>query len=104
MVLTATFESLIYYIGFMLILFAALAVAGLFRLRSRPDWKRLPAVTWFYPLLPVAFVLASAWMLAWTVYIRPRESALGLLTVACGGLFYRWKIRQRLKPRREPAA
>ena len=95
MVLTGTFESLVYYIGFTLILFAALAVAGLLRLRGRPQWRRLPAVSWCYPVIPVVFVATSVWMLVWTVADRPRESALGLLTVGCGGLVYRWKFSGR---------
>ncbi len=93
MVLTGTFESLIYYIGFALILFAALATAGIFRLRRRQDWKRLRPVSWCYPALPVVFVGASLWMLTWTLALRPTESLLGLLTVAGGGLLYRWKFR-----------
>jgi APA family basic amino acid/polyamine antiporter len=84
MVLTGTFERLIYYIGFALILFAALASAGIFRLRRRPQWKRLPAVSWCYPLIPTIFVGASLWMLAYTLYLRPTESLLGLLTMAAG--------------------
>jgi APA family basic amino acid/polyamine antiporter len=84
MVLTGTFERLIYYIGFALILSAALASAGVFRMRRRPNWKRLPAVSWCYPLVPSVFVGASMWMLAYTLYLRPTESLLGLLTIACG--------------------
>jgi APA family basic amino acid/polyamine antiporter len=84
MVLTGTFERLIYYIGFALILFAALASAGVFRMRRRPNWKRLPAVSWCYPLVPSVFVVAGLWMLAYTLYLRPTESLLGLLTIACG--------------------
>jgi len=84
MVLTGTFEWLIYYIGFALILFAALASAGVFRMRRRPNWKRLPAVSWCYPLVPLVFVVAGLWMLAYTLYLRPTESLLGLLTIACG--------------------
>ncbi|MGD0921813.1 MAG: amino acid permease [Terriglobia bacterium] len=84
MVLTGTFERLIYYIGFALILFAALASAGVFRMRRRPNWKRLPAVSWCYPLVPLVFVVAGLWMLAYTLYLRPTESLLGLLTIACG--------------------
>jgi APA family basic amino acid/polyamine antiporter len=91
LVLTGTFEALVYYIGFALILFAALAVAGLMRLRRRRDWRRLRAVSWCYPAIPAIFVLISLWMLAWTLVDRPREAMWGLATVACGGLFYRWK-------------
>ena len=94
MVLTGTFESLLYYIGFALIFFVALAGAGLVRLRRRPGWKRLGAVSWAYPLVPVVFVGASLWILLYTLFGRPTESLLGLLTLAAGALFYRLKIRR----------
>ncbi len=94
MVLTGTFERLIYYIGFALMFFAALATAGIFRMRRRPDWKRLRAVSWCYPLVPVVFVGTSFWMLLYTLALRPVESGLGLLTIACGGLVYCWKFRR----------
>ena len=94
MVLTGTFEALIYYIGFMLILFSALAVAGVFHGRRRAGWRHLRAVSWCYPAVPLLFVLASAWMLTWTLLLRWRESALGLLTVLAGALFYQWKLRK----------
>ena len=93
MILTGTFESLLYYIGFALVLFAALAVAGMVRLRRRSGWKRLSAVNWGYPLVPVVFLGASAWMLCYTMALRPKESALGLLTMAAGSLVYRWFLR-----------
>lgn len=93
MILTGTFEALIYYIGFALIFFAALATAGIFRLRKRAEWKRLRPVSWAYPLVPVVFVGASLWMLTYTLALRPTESLLGLLTIACGGLLYHWRFR-----------
>jgi len=94
MVLTGTFERLIYYIGFALILFAALATAGIFRVRRRPDWKRLRAVSWGYPLVPGVFIGASLWMLVYTLFLRPIESFLGLLTMGAGGLIYRFMFRK----------
>jgi APA family basic amino acid/polyamine antiporter len=95
MILTGTFESLIYYIGFALILFAALAVAGLVRLRRGGGWKKLAAVSWGYPLAPALFITASAWMLCYTAVLRPKESALGLLTMLLGGGLYLWKFRRK---------
>jgi APA family basic amino acid/polyamine antiporter len=102
MVLTGTFERLIYYIGFALILFAALATAGIFRMRRRANWKRLPTVSWCYPLVPAIFVAASVWMLAYTLYFRPRESLLGLLTMACGLLVYVLMFRRKGRDRSAP--
>jgi basic amino acid/polyamine antiporter, APA family len=95
MVITGTFEALLYYIGFMLVLFAGLATAGAFRLRGRPGWRRLPSVSFAWPLLPALFIAASAGMLLSTVRLRPRESLLGLFTVACGAALYRWKFRKK---------
>ena len=94
MILISKFESLVYYIGFALIFFAALAVAGMIRLRRRKGWKKLAAVNWGYPLLPALFISASVWMLFYTASLRPKESALGLLTILLGAALYYWKFRQ----------
>jgi APA family basic amino acid/polyamine antiporter len=94
MVLTGAFESLIYYIGFALTLFAALAVLGLMRMRRRADWKRLPAVSWAYPLVPLIFLITSVWIVGYTLALRPRESALGILTVLAGVLVYLLSFRK----------
>jgi basic amino acid/polyamine antiporter, APA family len=90
MIITGTFEALIYYVGFMLVLFAALATAGIFRLRKRPNWRKLPTVGRFFPLVPSLFLVASCGMLISTVRLRPTESFLGLLTVCCGAGLYWW--------------
>jgi APA family basic amino acid/polyamine antiporter len=98
MILTGTFESLIYYIGFALIFFAALAVAGSIRLRRREGWKKLAVVSRGYPLAPALFIVASTWMLLYTAALRPKESALGLLTILLGAALYFWKFRQSSEP------
>jgi APA family basic amino acid/polyamine antiporter len=90
LIVTGTFEALIYYIGFMLVLFAALATAGIFKLRKRTNWRKLPAVDRFFPLIPAIFLVASCWMLISTVRLRPTESFLGLLTVCAGAGGYWW--------------
>jgi len=98
MILTGTFESLVYYIGFGLIFFAALAVTGMIRLRRREGWKKLWVVNWCYPVVPGLFIVASIWMLLYTAALRPKESALGLLTILLGAGLYYWKFRQRSEP------
>ena len=93
LVLTGTFETLMTYVGFALVLFATLATAGIFRLRKRPEWKRLPAVNRYYPLVPLVFLVMSAWMLTYSLVLRPKASLLGLLTIALGGVLYHWRFR-----------
>ncbi len=90
-----SFEKLVVYIGFALVLFAALAVCAVFVLRvRRPDLPR-PYRVPGYPVVPALFVLASLWMGIFTLRGRPQESLLGLLTVAAGVPFYllarRWR-------------
>ncbi|MBI4167268.1 MAG: amino acid permease [Acidobacteria bacterium] len=94
LVLTGTFKALIAYVGFALVLFASLATAGLFRLRKRPGWKRTAAVNWWYPLVPMLFLLSTTWMLIFSLTLYPKESALGLLTIALGGVIYHLKYRK----------
>ena len=100
MIITGTFEALIYYIGFMLVLFAAVATAGIFRLRKRPNWRKLPAVDRFFPLVPAVFLVASCGMLISTIQLRPTESFLGLLTVCFGAGVYWWTSIQRRNQRK----
>jgi APA family basic amino acid/polyamine antiporter len=98
MILTGTFKSLVIYIGFALILFAAMAVAGMIRLRRRIGWRKLRVVNWGYPLIPGLFIVASAWMLFYTASLQPTESALGLLTIVLGAALYFWRFRRTPAP------
>ena len=99
MILTGTFKSLVIYIGFALIFFAALTVAGMIRLRRREGWKRLAVVDWVYPWAPAIFIVASVWMLFYTSSLQPSASALGLLTVMLGAVVYFWKFRRPSVPK-----
>jgi APA family basic amino acid/polyamine antiporter len=97
MILVSKFESLVYYIAFALIFFAALAVAGMIRLRRRAGWKKLAVVNWGYPLAPGLFIAASVWMLIYTVSGQPKESALALLTIVLGAGLYYLKFRKGVR-------
>ncbi len=53
------FGNLMTYIGYLLNLLAMLAVASLLWLRRRPDWRKLPAVSFAFRLVPMLFVRAG---------------------------------------------
>ena len=97
LILTGTFESLVQYVGFSLWLFTALSVLGLFKLRRRAGWKTVPAANLAFPLIPGVYIAASAWVLVYMVFLRPKESGYGLLTMACGAAIYWWVARERRK-------
>lgn len=83
---SASFKSLLTYIGFTLNLCAAATVAGLIRLRLR-EGAQIMVVGW--PLAPAVFLVGVVGMALSAVVRQPIESLWGLATVAMGWLFWR---------------
>ncbi|GDY21912.1 amino acid permease [Verrucomicrobiota bacterium] len=81
MLWTATYKSLLTYIGFTLSLSTAATVVGLMRLRRREGASlRVPG----WPWVPGLFVASVLWMAVFSVARQPVESALGLATLGVG--------------------
>jgi len=96
LILTGTFEQLIVYSGFVLVLFSALAVASVIVLRWRRPNLPLPFRVPLYPYTPLVFVAFSIWILLYTLQGRPLESLLGIATVLLGlPLYFYWRRRSR---------
>ena len=95
LVLTGTFERLVTYTGFAVVLFAGIAVLALFVLRRRePDAPR-PFRALGYPIAPGLFVLASAAMVVNAIWREPLPSLGGLAILAAGIPVY-WLFQRRL--------
>lgn len=95
MLMTFTpFQGLFLYIGATLNMFACLAVASIFVLRKRPGWQRLPVVNFLFPLMPVTFLIISAWTFVVGIQLKPVVILATVLTVAAGALVYHFRIRQ----------
>lgn len=88
LILTGTFESLVYYIGFTLFLFSALSVLALFKFRRRPGWKRSRWVSVGYPVIPLIYVLMNVWVFVYFTQIRGQEAFWSLVTVLAGVVAY----------------
>ncbi len=93
LILTGTFESLAYYIGFTLFLFSALSVLALMRFRRRHGWKRSRWVNLGYPLIPVTYIAINVWVFVYFAQLRSLEALWTLVTVLGGALAYRLYIR-----------
>jgi APA family basic amino acid/polyamine antiporter len=93
MILTASFDRLLNYIGFTLSLSTGLTVAGVLVLRWRNPGLPRPYRTWGYPVTPLLYVLLSLWMVTYNVAGRPLESLAGLTTLALGAGLY-WISRR----------
>jgi basic amino acid/polyamine antiporter, APA family len=98
MVITATFNTLLMYIGFTLSLFAMMTVIGMMRIRkTRPDLDS-EYKTFGYPVTPLLFIAGNLWIVFYMVKSRPLNSLFGLATIAAGLLVYAyfaWKRKKR---------
>jgi APA family basic amino acid/polyamine antiporter len=88
MILTASFKTLLEYIGVTLSLVAAATVLGVVVLRRRePDLAR-PYRTWGYPVTPIVFLALEGWMVTYVVREKPLTAAVSAGTVAVGLVLY----------------
>ncbi len=94
LVALGSFEQIIAYFFFVVVLFLGLTVAGLFVIRHRPAQSGSEILTPGYPVTPVAFLVLVAVMLVLLAIRSPREAALGCVVVAAGSPVYSW-IRKR---------
>lgn len=88
LLLTGSFELVVVYIGFSLLLCSFLTVVGLLVLRhTRPELPR-PYRVWAYPLPPLVFAAVTVWMMIYLLRSRPIESVSGLVTIFIGLVLY----------------
>jgi APA family basic amino acid/polyamine antiporter len=88
LILTSTFEAILVYIQFSLLLCSFLTVLGLIVLRFREPRLTRPYRVWFYPITPVVFLAMTLYMMYRVLLEKPTESILGLLTVLAGLIVY----------------
>ena len=93
---SATFETLLTWIGFTLSLSTGAAVVALIVLKTR-EGENVAVPGW--PVVPWLFLAGVAAMTAFTVAQRPLESLVGLATVAAG--LAAWRIQARKRRRSE---
>lgn len=97
MLLSASFDALLTYMGFTLSLFAALTIAGVFVLRGREPELYRPYRTWGHPLTTALALALNAWMLVHALWQRPVSTLAGLATLGAGFLLYLWARPQSVK-------
>src|SRR5947199_7736563 len=85
---TRSFEDVVRYTQFSLLLCSLLAVLGVITLRfTRPKMTR-PYRVWLYPLPPVLFSLITVWMMFYLLCWHTAESLAGLGTALLGVVLY----------------
>lgn len=88
LLLTKSFELVVLYVQFSLLLCSFLTVLGVIVLRwTRPTLAR-PYRVWAYPLPPILFAAISLWMMIYLLRSHPLESLSGVLTMSVGLILY----------------
>jgi APA family basic amino acid/polyamine antiporter len=88
LLLTRSFELVVVYIQFALLLCSLLTVIGVVVLRmSRPEIAR-PYRVWLYPVPPIIFAAITIWMMIFLLRSKTTESVAGLGTAIAGFLLY----------------
>jgi basic amino acid/polyamine antiporter, APA family len=89
LVLSGTFEQLLTYTGFGVILFSALAVLSLFFVRRTPTQDKVFRA-WGYPWAPALFCLVGFAIVVNTIREAPGVASAGLAVMAAGVPMYWW--------------
>lgn len=87
-IVTASFEAILVFSGFVLGLNSLLAVAGVFVLRIREPELERPYRTWGYPFTPLFYLGLTLWTLSYIALDRPMEALVALGLVAAGVAVY----------------
>jgi APA family basic amino acid/polyamine antiporter len=88
LLLTRSFEMVVLYIQFSLLLCSLLTVIGVVVLRStHPEMPR-PYRVWGYPFPPLIFAGVTFWMMIYLLRSHPTESFSGLATMSAGLILY----------------
>jgi APA family basic amino acid/polyamine antiporter len=88
LLLTRSFESVVQYTQFSLLLCSLFTVLGVIVLRTtRPEMAR-PYRVWVYPLPPIIFTVITLWMMTYLLLAKTTESLAGLATALAGLLLY----------------
>jgi APA family basic amino acid/polyamine antiporter len=103
MIVSASYDKLLVYIGFTLSLFAMLTVIGLMRIRIQHPGDAPAYRTWGYPLTPLIFILGNLWIIYFSIKSRPAPVLWGLVTIAVGMGIYIYFYRTQ-SPTREMKA
>ena len=88
LLLTRSFEDVVRYTQFSLLICSLLAVLGVIVLRFTHPKMRRPYRVWLYPLPPVLFSIITIWMMFYLLRWHTGESLAGLGTALLGLLLY----------------
>lgn len=93
--LSGSYDTLTDYVIFVNWMFFALVIVSVFFIRRRVPSSEGAYRAWGYPIVPLLFLLTTAWLLISTLITSPVRSVIGLALVALGIPVYRYLERKQ---------
>jgi APA family basic amino acid/polyamine antiporter len=94
--LSGSYDLLTDYAIFALTMFYALTAGAVFVFRRRHPEIERPYRTWGYPVVPVLFIVVSAWLIGTTIWNTPLQSSIGLGLIVIGlPVYWYWETQNR---------
>jgi APA family basic amino acid/polyamine antiporter len=95
--LSGSFDTLTDYVIFGSWIFYGLVTASVFIFRRRMPNAERPYRAWGYPVVPIVFLLVTAWLLIITLWTTPVQAFIGLGLIALGlPVYWYWSRHNRL--------
>ena len=82
--LSGSYDVLTDYAIFALTMFYALTAGAVFVFRKRYPNEERPYKTLGYPVVPLLYILVSAWLILTTIWNSPKQSGIGLALIVIG--------------------
>jgi APA family basic amino acid/polyamine antiporter len=98
MIVTASYDKLLLYIGFTLSMFAMLTVIGLIIIRMRKPHPKGQYKAFGYPITPALFIIGNLWIVYFSIKNRPVPALMGIITIGAGLCVYGFFQRKRHAP------
>ncbi len=88
LILTASFDKILYAIAFTLDIFTFSTVLGVFVMRFKAPHAVRPYKTWGYPFTPLVFLAGTGWAMYFLLTTRTQESLVALGVILVGIIIY----------------
>jgi APA family basic amino acid/polyamine antiporter len=93
--LSGEYGNLLDMVSFVVVIFYALTIAGIFILRKkRPDIER-PYKAFAYPVLPAIYIVMAATFCVFLIWMKPAYTVAGLVITLMGIPLYFWAMRNK---------
>jgi APA family basic amino acid/polyamine antiporter len=93
--LSGEYGNLLDMVSFVVVIFYALTIAGIFILRKkRPDIER-PYKAFAYPVLPAIYILMAVTFCVFLIWMKPVYTVAGLIITLMGIPLYFWAMRNK---------